>query len=77
MRKVTVLLPIASKKSFLGHLQVSKLRIFSAQIRENCNTGSTGKPNILTDNGDEDSKIGTSVLTKRHLKCYLQVESRV
>jgi hypothetical protein len=41
---------------FLGHLQVSELRLFSMQKRENFNTGSTRKPNILAHNGDEDSK---------------------
>jgi hypothetical protein len=61
---------------FLGHLQVSELRLFSMQKRENFNIGSTRKPNILADSGDEDSKRGTSVVTKRHLTCYLQVELR-
>jgi hypothetical protein len=58
---------------FLGYLQVSELRLFSMQKRENFNIGSTRKPNILADNGDGDSKRGTSVVTKRHLACYLQV----
>jgi len=49
---------------FLGHLQVSELRLFSMQKRENFNTGLTRKPNILADNGDEDSK--TRILKEEH-----------
>jgi len=49
---------------FLGHLQVSELRLFSMQKRENVNTCSTSKPNLLADNGDEDSK--TKILKEEH-----------
>lgn len=62
--KVTVLFPSASRNGFAGTPTGVRIAAFQHAERENFNTGSTRKPNILADNGDEESKM--RILKEEH-----------